>query len=476
MSAVTSPLNSIADLPGPKGYPVVGNLLQVNFDKFHLHLEKWCDEFGPIFKIRMGQKTIVCIADPQTINHILRDRPDTYRRRRTIENVITEMGFNGVFSAEGETWKRQRKVVALALNSAHLNQFFPKMHETTQRLMRRWEMAADTGENVDLCRDVMRYTVGITTQLAFGVNVNTLETDGPVIQQQLDKVFPMIGKRMNAPFPYWRYIRGPKDRELERALSGIQETVNGFIADCRRRMRDDPTLFETPTNFLEAIIAAQTAEQGTNFTDDEIYANVVTLLLAGEDTTANTIAWAGNYFIEFPEYFERVRAEVDSLCVSEPILNEHQQLTRLPYLEAFANETMRLKPVGPLFPMETNEDVELLGYHIPKRTPVIALTRHIAINPENFGAPEQFNPARWLDPAATATAPHNTQAFLPFGTGPRFCPGRNLALAEIKMALAMLCRNFNMELSNQANTVEEKLAFAMLPTNLVVKFSRRELP
>jgi len=83
--------------------------------------------------------------------------------------------------------------------------------------MRRWEMAADTGENVDLCRDVMRYTVDITTQLAFGVNVNTLETDGPVIQQQLDKVFPMIAKRMNAPFPYWRYIRGPKDRELERA-------------------------------------------------------------------------------------------------------------------------------------------------------------------------------------------------------------------------------------------------------------------
>ena len=136
---------------------------------------------------------------------------------------------------------------------------------------------------------------------------------------------------------------------------------------------------------------------------------------------------------------------------------------------------MRLKPVGPLFPMETNEQVELLGCHLPKGTPVIAMTRHIAINPANFGAPEQFNPERWLNPRESELAPHNTQAFLPFGTGPRFCPGRNLALAEIKMALAMLCRNFDIALSDPTKPVEEKLAFAMLPTNLNVRFSRRQL-
>lgn len=475
MSAVTSPIKSIRELPGPKGLPLIGNLLQIDLAKFHQQLEGWCDEIGPIFKIKMGPASIVCVADPEVINQILRDRPTTYRRRRTIENVIAEMGFNGLFSSEGERWRRQRKVVALALNSAHLNQFFPKMLETTERLMRRWEAAADSGAPVDLCRDVMRYTVDITTQLAFGVNVNTIETDGPVIQQQLDKVFPMIGSRMNAPFPYWRYFRGPKDRELERAIAGIEKTVNGFITDCRQRMRDQPGLYEAPTNFLEAIIAAQTAEQGEKFSDDEIYANVVTLLLAGEDTTANTIAWAGNYFMEFPQYLAQLRAEVDALCGSAQTLSDHQQLGQLPYLEAFANETMRIKPVGPLFPMETNEDVELLGYHLPKGTPLIALTRHIAINPANFGQPEQFNPQRWLKTSSPDTAPHNAQAFLPFGTGPRFCPGRNLAIAEIKMALAMLCRNFDLTLCDPNKRVEEKLAFAMLPTNLTVRFSRRKL-
>ena len=104
MSAAAPSAKSIDDLAGPKGLPVVGNLFQVDITKFHLHLEQWCDEYGPIFKIRMGPREIVCIADPEPINEMLRDRPDTYRRRRTFENIISEMGFNGVFSSEGENW------------------------------------------------------------------------------------------------------------------------------------------------------------------------------------------------------------------------------------------------------------------------------------------------------------------------------------------------------------------------------------
>ncbi len=473
MSTSSASAKSINELPSPNGLPLVGNLFQIDLSKFHQQLEKWCNNLGLIFKIKMGSEVILCVADKDAINLILRDRPSTWRRRRTIENVGAEMGINGVFASEGERWERQRKIVALALSRAHLNQFFPKMLKTTERLMRRWKVAADSGESVDLCRDVMRYTVDITTELAFGVNVNTLETDGPVIQQQLDKVFPIIHARMNAPFPYWRYFRLAKDRELERAIAGIEKTVNNFITDCRQQMRNQPERYEAPTNFLEAIIAAQTADQGDNFSDAEIYGNVVTLLLAGEDTTAITIAWACNYFMEFPQHLERVRAELDLLCGTAQLLGKQEQLAQLPYLDAFVNETMRLKPIAPLHPVEANEDTEILGYQIPKGTPVICLTRHSAINPLNFSLPETFQPERWLRSNETDVGPHNTQASIPFGAGPRFCPGRNLALAEIKMALAMLCRNFDMTPTDPSKTVEEKFAFVMSPTNLMVRFSHR---
>jgi cytochrome P450 len=473
MSSVAPKLKSISDLTGPKGLPVLGNMFQIDVGQFHLQLENWCDEFGPIFKLKMGPMDLVCVADPEPINKMLRDRPDTYRRRRALETIIAEMGFNGVFSAEGDDWRRQRKQVALALNTTHLHQFTPKLLATTETLKDRWAGLANSGQSVDLCRDVMRYTVDITTQLAFGINANTLETDGPVIQQQLDKVFPMLARRINLPIPYWRYFRLAKDRELDSALLSIKQTVNGYIADCRQRMAEQPELFEAPSNFLEAIIAAQATPDGADFTDDDIYANVLTLLLAGEDTTANTIAWACKYFIDYPEYFERARSEVDALLGASTSVTDFQQLSELPFIEAFTNETMRLKPIAPLNGLETNEPVELMGYHLPANTPVLALTRHPALNPSNFGEPLRFDPHRWLKVGESDQCPHNTQAFLPFGTGPRFCPGRNLALAEIKIVLAMLCRNFELSLTDADIEVTEKLSFTMLPANLMVKFFPR---
>ena len=473
-SATVPETKSITDLPkAPGGLPIVGNLLQIDLEKFHVQLENWCDAIGPIFTFRMGGREIVCLSDTGTINDMLRARPTVWRRVRAIERVTGEMRVKGVFSAEGDEWKLQRKVVAMALNSAHINRFFPKLEATTRRLKRRWDRAADAGTTVELCRDLMRYTVDVTTQLAFGIDVNTIETDGPVVQQHLDKVFPMLHRRINAPFAYWRYFRLPSDRELDRALAEIEKTVNGIIVDCRKRMQEQPELYELPTNFLEAIIAAQTSESGADFTDEQIYANVLTLLLAGEDTTANTIAWACKYFIDFPEIFARARAEADTVLGDDVVAGDPDMLKRLPFIEACVNETMRLKPVGPIFALEANEDVEVMGCNVPAGTTVFGLSRHIAVSPDNFGQPETFDPDRWLATGPADTNPHNTEAFMPFGTGPRFCPGRNLALTEIKMVIAMLCHNFDLALATPDVPVLEKLAFAMMPKNLNVQFSAR---
>lgn len=472
-TAELTKLNTVADLPAPKGLPLVGNLLQLDLPHFHHQLESWCDELGPIFKIKMGNREIVCVADNDAINDLLKRRPDVYRRGSAIERVTDELGIKGVFSAEGDEWRIQRKVVAQALNSAHINRFFPKLHETTERLLGRWYKAADMHSSVDLCRDLMRYTVDVTTQLAFGIDFNTLESDGPVLQHHLDKVFPALHRRINTPFPYWRYLKLPSDRELDKALAAVKETVTGFVVDCRKRMAESPELRQSPSNFLEAVIAAQISETGRDFSDEQIYANIMTLLLAGEDTTANTIAWACKYFIDYPQYFARARAEADAAISNGTVIDNPEDLRSLPFIEAFVNETMRLRPVGPIFPMECIEPVELMGCAIPARTPIIGLTRYIAVAPENFTDPESFKPERWLPESDSLNIRHNTEAFMPFGTGPRFCPGRNLALTEIKMVIVMLCRHFELSLANPETPVEEKLAFAMTPINLDVRFSRR---
>ena len=291
---------SLESLPGPRGWPLLGNFPQIDFSQFHTQLERWADEHGPFYQVSIGPSRFLVTYDVNAAQTLLRDRPALFSRRERLEQVFAELGFNGVFSADGDNWRRQRKIVITALNSAHLHSFYAAMRATTERLERRWRAAADTGAVVDLTADLMRYTVDITTQLAFGIDFNTLETDGPVIQQHLDKVFPGLNRRLASPIPYWRLVRLAQDRELDHAVQSVQAQIKDIIAACRQRLAVQPDLRAAPSNFLEAMIVAQEAEQ-LPFSDADIIAIVFTLLLAGEDTTANTLAWAMKLFIDHPD-------------------------------------------------------------------------------------------------------------------------------------------------------------------------------
>ena len=471
MSAVPV-TRSFNSLPGPRGWPLLGNFPQIDFRQFHRQLEQWADEYGPFYRLALGTTPFLVTYDVDAAQTLLRERPDAFSRRQRLEEVFAELGFNGVFSADGDNWRRQRKIVITALNSAHLHSFYAAMHATTERLLRRWRAAAEADAVVHLTADLMRYTVDITTQLAFGIDFNTLETDGAVIQQHLDKVFPGLNRRLASPLPYWRYVRLAQDRELDHAVDAVQAQIKRIIADCRQQLAAHPEWREAPRNFLEAMIAAQESEQ-LPFSDADIIANVFTLLLAGEDTTANTTAWAMKLFIDHPDLLARVRAEVDELIAPHPIPVDHVTAGHQPLIEAFANETMRLKPVAPLIIFEAKEATVLQGVPLAAGTGIVLLTRRMATRPEHFAQPEEFQIERWLARSDAARGAHNSRAFVPFGGGPRFCPGRNLALLEIKVVLAMFCRNFEIALAEPSRPVTEAFAFTMGPDNLRVKFRPR---
>ena len=460
------------DLPGPYSLPMLGNLHQIRFNRLHRILEDWAELYGPIYRIRIGRRRVVVISDRLAIQRVLVQRPGGFRRPTMLESVASEMGLKGVFAAEGEDWRRQRRMVVAALNRAKLKDFFPRLAMTVERLRRRWEQAADRGQPVDLCRDLMRFTVDVTLQFAFGVDANTLETPGPVIQRHLDKVFPVVHRRLNAPFAWWRFLRLPSDRALDRALEALEREVGGMVRETRRRMAAEPVRHHAPTNFLEAILAAVETE-GSGFTDAEIFANAGTLLLAGEDTTANTIAWTVCSFMRHPEHFEQARREVDALVAPDPAIARLEHTAKLVFLDAFCNEVMRLNPVAPLLIFEPLADVELLGCMVPKGTTLMLLSRHTATREENFADGASFDPGRWIATPGSNEHAHDHRAFVPFGGGPRLCPGRSLALLQIRLVLAMLCRNFEPELVGGGKGVEEHLAFTMIPAGLSVLLRRR---
>ena len=161
-------MRSLTELPGPRGLPLIGNLLQLDLKQLHRVLERWCNEFGPLYAFKLGRKPVVVVGDPELIQNILRQRPNLYRRLGTIESAFKEMGITGVFSAEGDDWKRQRRLTAHALDAGHLRQFFPALIKVTERLKNRWGPAADKPAAAEVQQDLMRYTVDVTTNLGFG--------------------------------------------------------------------------------------------------------------------------------------------------------------------------------------------------------------------------------------------------------------------------------------------------------------------
>lgn len=464
----------LADLPGPKGLPLLGNLLQLDLTQLHRVLERWADEFGTMYQFSLGQRPVVVVTDPELNQTILRNRPKLYRRLGSMEPVFQEMGITGVFSAEGEAWKRQRRLTTPALDAQHLRQFFPTLIKVTERLRNRWLAAADKQAVVDIQQDLMRYTVDVTTNLAFGYDMNTLEKEGDVIQEHLEKIFPMINRRINAPFAYWHYVKLPVDRELDKSLAVIRETITGFVTQARARLAENPDVAAHPGNFLEAMLAAPT-EGDAAFTDEEIYGNILTMLLAGEDTTANTMAWMAHYMVEHPAIQARMQKEAGQVVGAEGLLAQLADAEKLTYIDAVTNETMRVKPVAPILFLESNEDVEVGGVLLPKGSAIFVLSLHGCMQDEHFGQADQFRPERWLEAAPTSGCPHNAKAFVPFGAGPRFCPGRQLAMAEIKTVMAMLCAGFDVTKTSNPQQVGEVFSFTMMPKNLAVRLQRRTI-
>lgn len=473
MNTVIEP-RRLDDLPSPPGLPWLGNALQIDPPRMHLQMEAWAQTHGRLFCVKVAGQRLLAVNDTALSQQLLRDRPDRFRRLRTLEPIAIELGMHGLFSSEGERWRAQRRLWLATLNAHQIRTFHDQLMVTTRRLMQRWQRAADSGEAVDIAADLMRYTVDVTIHFALGHEANTLEKDDDVIQRHLDRIFPALNRRLFGLFPYWRYLKLPQDRALDRSLAALRREVGQLIAAARERLQQQPALREAPTCFLEAFLVANERD-GAAISDEDVFANAITVLLGGEDTTANTMAWLIHSCCSRPDVYAALRAEADALLDADTAPDaEIPRADRFPHwlraTDATINETLRLFPVAPAIYLEAIADTEIDGVAVPAGTPVTLLLRAAAGSAPSSNPPPRFDP---VADAARSDAGPGRAATLPFGYGPRMCPGRNLALAELRSAVLMLARNFEIEAVPQAQPVAEKLSFTLVPEHLRVRFRRR---
>jgi len=461
---------TLKELSGPKGVPLLGNLFRLDLPNLHNQIEDWSREHGDVFYLNLGVSDQIVVTRPSLIQKILLARPTEFVRNQKMHNVIQQAGVHGVFNAEGDDWKLHRDMVAKGLDVKHQKDFYPLMLPIIERLHKKWEKEAEKGEAFDIQRDLFRFTVDITTTLAFGFPMNTLEQEGSAIQDHMEKVFPMIFKRINMPIPWYKLVKSKSDKEFEAAVVEMNKLIDEFIGAARKRIEEDPSLRTKPENVIEAILNA--GEDEESFTDEHVRGNLTTLLLAGEDTTAHTLIWMLYLLSERPEIQDKIRSEVDSVLEDDQWVNNYASNNELKYVEGMAMESMRFKPVAPILLFETTDDIELEGILFKKGQRILTQNRPAALDDANFTDALSVKPERWTKEGKCPV--HNMDAFTPFGGGPRYCPGRNLAILEIRMVISMLFKNFEIEMVTPHEDINEIMAFTMMSSPYKVKLRKRE--
>jgi len=451
----------------------VGNALQVQLDKVHQNVEAWVKRYGPMIHVRLGGFPLLVIADHELIATLLRDRPEGFRRPSRMQEIMSEMGIqDGVFVAEGEHWAKQRRMVMASFAPGQVRAYLPALLNVAARLRTRWELAATKDRAIDLQAELMRFTVDAISGLAFGMDVNTIESSDDVIQRHLDQIFPTIWRRSHAIVRYWKWFKLPRDRALDRSVKAVNVAIRGFIGDARVRLHD-PARRASPRNLLEAMIVAAD-EPGSGMSDDDVVGNVFTMLLAGEDTTATSLSWMVYLMSRNPHTLQRARQEVDTLLGDLEDWTA-DDLGKLDYLEACIHESMRIKPVGPFNVVQALKDTVVGDVQIRAGTSVVMVMRHDTLSDNIFPQAQRFMPERWLD-EVTQLAPHHAKRVsMPFGAGPRICPGRYLALLEIKLVVAMLLQHFDVVGVDtpDGREADEHMALTMVPVGLKMRIKLR---
>jgi hypothetical protein len=151
--AAQAHLRTVAELPGPRRWPILGSQAVLDLERLHTALERWADRYGEVYRVSVGPHRLVVVSDPVLIQRSLRERPGVYRRMGNVEPVFRELGIDGVFSAEGVDWRPLRRLAIEALSPAHLRSFYPTLRKVAERLHRRWSAAAQDGRAVEPVED-----------------------------------------------------------------------------------------------------------------------------------------------------------------------------------------------------------------------------------------------------------------------------------------------------------------------------------
>jgi cytochrome P450 len=429
--------------PGPNGHFLTGNLLDYTRD--HLdYLTRCAREYGDVVGLRFVNVRTYLLNHPDHIEYVLVRNNRNFIKSKGVRHSLGFLG-DGLLTSEGSFWRRQRRLAQPAFHRERVSAYSGVMVESARRMISAWR----SGETRDVHEDMARLTLDIVTRTLFGT---LLTVEFEEVSNALTETTQRFTGRGGVLFHVPERIPTPSNLRFRRAIRRLDEVIYSIIAGPRAGDEDTGDL-------LSMLLRVRDEETGEGMSDRQLRDEVLTIFLAGHETTANALSWTWHLLAEHPEVEDRMSKELREVLAGRPPAVE--DLPRLRYTDMVVKESMRLYPPSWAFGREALADCEIGGYHVPAGTQLVMSQWVTHRDPRYYEEPEEFRPDRWAESSTTLLPKY---AYFPFGGGPRLCIGQSFARMEAVLLLATIAQEFRL-LATPGEKITPQPSITLRPKN-----------
>jgi len=442
----------------PPGLPVWANWLGMWLDPMRLLLES-SRRYGDVLQLKSGPTPFFFVSHPDAIKHMLQDHHRQYVHWPRVHHKLRPLLGYGLLTSEGETWRRHHSLSQPAFHRKRLGMLVGTMADATAEIIAKWDRYAATGEPIDVNAEMGRLTLAIVTRALYGLDASD---QAELVGSSLVKAIHHTARKLMILFDFPDWLPLPGGRQFRQAVDALDRVVYGIIENRQRQPQERNDL-------LAMLMEAREEGSSEGLSAQELRDEVMTLLLAGHETSANGLTWTWYLLAQNPEVERRLHLEaVQVLGGRAPTFAD---LANLPYTLKVFEEGLRLYPPAWIMSRYALVDDEIGGWPIPAGS-IILFSPYVTHRlSAHWPDPEVFDPERFSDERSAARPRY---AYFPFGGGPRQCIGNNFALMEAQVILAMLAQRYRLE-PLPGHTVDPRPAMDMHPRQpMMMRVVRRE--
>ena len=425
----------------PKPKLIVGNVTDFGPGNAHIGQVKLLEKYGDIYGTLFFKVPAIWFNDPEMLRTIMIKEFSNFSNRYSLTKSLGPFS-KSLQELKDDDWKRVRSILAATLSSAKLKAIMPTITTAGDDLIQSCNAIAAKGEPINFWRESGNYSMTVILATVFGLEFESKQQEEKLTEaaatlfRDLPGLLLFLIIFMPSLFRILEPILGGK---LTHSMDYLSMTVKQVINERRKSMAAG---IPCRKDILQQMIEAG---ENDKLSDDEIVSQAFVFLIAGYETTANTIAFACYLIATHPDVQQKLHDEIDSKC---PNANsaDYDALNNLPYLEMVISETLRMYPPGFMVHRHVKNDITINNINIPKGIMAVIPVYAVHHNPKIWPNPEQFIPDRFT---SEEKAKHHPMAFIPFGGGPRNCIGARLALLEVRAALVTILQNFNLTTVNE---------------------------